>query len=201
MHLRLRLILIFFSIFVITSCDSEKTSFAKLTFNNIDITGADYAKDFLLNDHNGKKRKISDFKEKIVVVFFGFTYCPDVCPTTLFDLAKVKNELDKYSDLLQVIFITLDPERDTPSILAKYVPSFDQTFLSLYGDLDEIKKIAKDFKIFFQKVQLGDGKNYTIDHTSGSYVFDTKGNVRLFIRHGVETAKITEDIKKLIENS
>ena len=167
-------------------------------FNNVDITGANYAKDFRLTDFNGKPRALADFKGKVVVVFFGYTQCPDVCPTTLTDMAEVKRRLGPDGDKLQVIFVTLDPDRDTRQVLAQYVPAFDPSFLALYGSRDETAAIAKDFKVFYQKVAGKTETSYTIDHTAGSYVFDREGRIRLFLRHAGGVEPIVADLKTLL---
>ncbi len=171
---------------------------APLEFKNVDLTGADYAKNFSLTDHHGKTRSLADFKGKAVLVFFGFTQCPDVCPTTMAEMGLVMKELGPLADKLQVIFITVDPERDTQALLAQYVPAFDPRFLGLYGDLKATEAIAKEFKIFYKKVPTKGG-SYTIDHTAGSYVFDTEGRVRLFVRHGQGAAPIVSDLKLLLQ--
>jgi protein SCO1/2 len=167
-------------------------------FKNTDVTGLDYAKDFSLTDHNGKRRTLADFKGKVVVVFFGYTQCPDVCPTTMAELAGVLKQLGPDADRVQVLFITIDPERDTQELLAKYVPSFDPRFLGLRGDSAETAKVAKDFKVFYQKVPGKAPGAYTMDHTAGSYVFDSKGRVRLFLRHGQGPEPVLHDIKLLL---
>ena len=168
-------------------------------FKNTDVTGLDYAKDFALTDHNGKPRTLADFRGKVVLVFFGYTHCPDVCPTTMAEMAGVMKELGKDADRVQVLFVTLDPARDTPALLAKYVPAFDPRFLGLSGDQAATEKTAKEFKIFFQKVDGKTPDSYTIDHTAGSYVFDAKGRVRLFIRHGQGAAPIAHDLALLLK--
>ena len=170
----------------------------KPAFLNTDLTGLDYARDFALTDHNGKPRTLADFKGRAVLVFFGYTQCPDVCPTTMAEMAAVMQQLGKQSDDLQVVFITLDPERDTPQLLSKYVPAFDPRFLGLYGDAAATAKVAKEFKVFYQKVPGKDPDNYTIDHTAGSYVFDRQGRIRLFVRHGQGPAPIVHDVKLLL---
>jgi protein SCO1/2 len=167
-------------------------------FNNVDITGANYARDFRLADFNGKMRSLSDFRGKLVVVFFGYTQCPDVCPTTLTDMAEVKKRLGPDGDKLQVIFITLDPDRDTNEVLAQYVPGFDPSFLALRGTREETAAIAKDFKVFYQKVPGKTETSYTLDHTAGSYVFDREGRVRLFLRHAGGVEPIVADLQKLL---
>lgn len=167
-------------------------------FNNTDLTGADYAKDFRLTDTAGKVRTLADFKGMAVVMFFGYTRCPDVCPTTMVELKQVMEKLGHDAQRVQVLFVTLDPERDTPALLAQYVPSFDPSFLGLYGDLDTTARTAKDFKVFYQKVQGKTPDSYTLDHTAGSYVFDPQGRLRLFVRHGGDTAPLVADLKTLL---
>ena len=168
-------------------------------FTNTDLTGLDYAKDFALTDHNGKARTLADFKGKAVVVFFGYTQCPDVCPTTMAEMAGVMKQLGTEADKVQVLFVTVDPERDTQSLLAAYVPSFDTRFLGLYGDANATAKVAKDFKIFYQKVPGKTAGSYTMDHTAGSYVFDPQGRIRLFLRHGQGADPIVHDLKILLK--
>lgn len=167
-------------------------------FKNTDVTGLDYAKDFALTDHNGKPRTLADFKGKAVVVFFGYTQCPDVCPTTMAEMATVMKELGPQADNVQVLFITVDPERDTPELLSKYVPAFDSRFLGLVGDKAAIDKVAKEFKVFYQKVPGKEPGSYTMDHTAGSYVFDPQGRIRLFVRHGQGAEPIAHDLKLLL---
>lgn len=167
-------------------------------FKNTDVTGLDYAKDFAMPDHNGKLRTLADFKGKAVLVFFGYTHCPDVCPTTLSEMASVMKELGPLADKVQVLFVTVDPERDTPEILSKYVPAFDPRFLGLVGDKETTERMAKEFKVFFQKVPGKEPGSYTMDHTAGSYVFDPQGRIRLFIRHGQGAEPIAQDLKRLL---
>lgn len=170
-----------------------------VTFQNTDITGIDYAKDFALTDHHGKARTLADFKGKAVVIFFGYTQCPDVCPTTMAEMASVMQELGPLSDRVQVLFVTIDPERDTQALLAEYVPAFDPRFLGMFGDKAATEKIAKDFRIFYQKVPGKEPGNYTMDHTAGSYVFDPQGRMRLFVRHGQGAAPIASDLRLLLK--
>ena len=183
-------------VLALTAC--EKSQSPKVPFANTDITGLDYAKGFALTDHNGKPRTLADFKGKVVVVFFGYTQCPDVCPTTLSELAGIKKALGSEAERLQVIFITLDPQRDTPELMAGFVPAFDSSFLGLWGEQAVIDKVAKDFKVFAQKVPSKDGKSYTIDHTAGSYVFDDQGRIRLFVRHGQGGDGLQKDLQRLL---
>ncbi len=183
-------------LFVLVACDN-KTSTSKVSFVNTDITGSDIGRDFELTDHTGKRRTLADYRGKVVALFFGFAQCPDICPTTLSDLAQVKQQLGVDGDKFQVLFITVDPERDTQEVLAGFVPAFDSSFVALRGDKAEIDKVTKDFKVFAQKVAGKDGGNYTIDHTAATYIYDTQGRVRLFVRHG-QTLSLIADVKQLI---
>ena len=170
----------------------------KPSFNAVDMTGADYAKGFALKDADGKERTLADFKGKAVVVFFGFMHCPDVCPTTMMEMSNVMKQLGPDADRVQVIFITLDPARDTADILSQYVTAFDPRFIGLLGTQEEIDQTAKEFKVFHEKVPGKEPGSYTIDHTAGSYVFDPEGRIRLFIRHGQGVESITHDLKILL---
>ncbi|MDB5840307.1 MAG: hypothetical protein JWQ23_2259 [Herminiimonas sp.] len=174
---------------------------ANTSFKNTDVTGLAYGKDFKLTDHTGKVRTLADFKGKAVVLFFGFTHCPDVCPTTLAELATVMKQLGPDADKVQVLFITVDPERDTAEVLSKYVPAFDPRFLGMVGDQAATDKVAKEFKVFYQKAPGKEPGNYSIDHTAASYVFDPQGRVRLFIRHGQGAEPITHDLKILLSGA
>jgi protein SCO1/2 len=168
------------------------------TFKAVDITGASYARDFALESAAGGRRTLADFRGKVVVVFFGFTQCPDVCPTTLSDLAEVKKRLGPDGERLQAIFITVDPERDTPALLSQYVPGFDPSFIGLYGTPEQTAATAREFKVFYQKVPGKTPTSYTIDHTAGTYVFDKEGRVRLFVRHGAPIDDIVADLRQLL---
>lgn len=167
-------------------------------FNGVDITGSSIGPDFSLADHTGTPRKLGDFRGKVVVLFFGFMNCPDVCPTTLSDMAAVKKKLGRDGDRVQVIFVTLDPERDSAALLAQYVPAFDPTFLGLRGSAEETAAVAKAFKIFYQKVPGADANKYALDHTAASYVFDPEGRIRLFLRYGMAADLVAADIKRLL---
>jgi protein SCO1/2 len=167
-------------------------------FESVDITGADYAKDFRLTDASGQARSLADYRGKVVLLFFGYTQCPDVCPTTLADLKKVMQTLGPDADRAQVLFVTLDPARDTPALLAQYVPSFDARFVGLRGDDEATARTAKDFKVFFQKVPSAAGGGYTLDHTAGTYVFGPDGRIRLFVRQGEGAAAIAHDVRLLL---
>jgi protein SCO1/2 len=167
-------------------------------FHNTDITGVDYGKGFTLTDHTGKQRTLQDFRGKLVVMFFGYTQCPDVCPTTMSEMAAVMKELGPSADDVQVLFVTVDPERDTQELLSHYVPAFDKRFIGLYGNAEQTAKVAKEFKVFYAKQPGGDPGSYTVDHTAGSYVFDRQGQLRLFIRHNQGPAIIAHDLRQLL---
>ena len=171
----------------------------KVEFQNTDLTGLDYAHDFALTDHNGKPRTLADFKGKVVVIFFGYTQCPDVCPTTMAEMAAVMQQLGPQADQVQVLFATIDPERDTQALLAQYVPAFDKRFLGLYGTPEQTAKVAKEFKVFYAKVPGRTAGSYTMDHTAASYVFDKEGKIRLFVRNGQGPAPTVHDIKLLLK--
>ena len=170
-----------------------------LKFKSIDITGADYAKGFELADHNGAQRTLADFKGKVVVVFFGFTQCPDVCPTALTDLAEVKRLLGPQGDKLQGIFVSVDPERDTPEVLKAYMANFDPGFLAMRPTPAQLPEVAKAFKIFYKKVEGQTPTSYTMEHSAGSYVFDTQGRVRLYTRPAIGAQGLAEDIALLLK--
>ena len=170
-----------------------------LKFKSIDITGADYVKGFALADHNGVQRSLADFKGKAVVVFFGFTQCPDVCPTALADLAEVKRLLGPQGDKLQGIFVSVDPERDTPEVLKAYMANFDPGFIALRPTADQLPEVAKAFKIFYKKVEGPTPTSYTMEHSAGSYVFDPQGRVRLYTRQAVGAQGLAEDIALLLK--
>ena len=176
----------------------EKIAPPPVSYQNTDITGLDYAHDFALTDHTGKARTLADFKGKVVVMFFGYTQCPDVCPTTMAEMASVMKELGPQADQVQVLFVTVDPARDTQALLAQYVPAFDPRFLGMFGDEAATAKVAKEFKVFYAKVPGKAPGSYSMDHTAGSYVFDRNGKVRLFLRHGQGPAPITHDLKQLL---
>jgi protein SCO1/2 len=167
-------------------------------FNATDITGADWGKDFALTDHNGKPRRLADFKGKAVVMFFGYTLCPDVCPTNMLAMKETMKALGPDAARVQVLFVTLDPARDTPKLLAQYVPWFDPSFLGLWGDEKTIAETASNFKVFFAKQPGADPSTYSIDHTASSYVFDPEGRLRLVIRHGETPDRIAADLRQLL---
>lgn len=178
-------------------CDSSPKAPA---FQLTDITGAEFARDFQLTDHNGKPRTLADFRGKVVVVFFGYTFCPDACPTTMGELALAMKELGKDADKLQVLFVTVDPERDTPAVLSKYVPAFHPSFLGLYGDAEATARTAKEFKVLYQKQPLPGG-SYSMDHSAGSFIFDSAGRVRLFAQYGQGAQPLLHDIRLLMQQA
>jgi protein SCO1/2 len=168
-------------------------------FKNTDVTGADCCKDFRLTDHNGKIRTLADFRGKVVVMFFGYTQCPDVCPTTMMEMTAVLQQLGKDAPRVQMLFVTVDPERDTRELLANYVPAFDPSFIGLYGDMETTARTAKEFRVFYQKQPGSTPSSYTVDHTAGSYVFDPQGRVRLFARYGDGGANLAADLRTLLK--
>jgi protein SCO1 len=179
-------------------CDWLKPSEPKPTFKSIDITGAEYARTLNLTDHHGKPRTLEDFKGKVSVVFFGYTQCPDVCPGTMAELAQIKKTLGKDGERLQGIFVTVDPKRDTPQILKSYMTNFDPSFVALYGTPEQTKAAAQEFKVFYATSPGKTETSYTVDHTAGSFVFDSRGKVRLFVRYGSGAEALAADLKVLL---
>ena len=173
----------------------------KPEFKNVDITGSTaFGKDFSLLDPDGKVRTLADFKGKAVVMFFGYTQCPDVCPTTLTEMQQVMTLLGPKSDKVQVLFVTVDPDRDTAAILKQYVPSFDSRFLGLRpADEAALEKVTKDFKIYYKKVPGSNPGSYTMDHSAGSYAFDPEGRLRLYIKHAQGQETLAHDLKELLK--
>ncbi|WP_300335165.1 SCO family protein [Accumulibacter sp.] len=167
-------------------------------FTSTDISAVDWGKDFALTDHHGQLRHLADFKGKAVIVFFGYTQCPDVCPTTLSSMREVLSRLGDQASRVQVLFVTLDPERDTAQLLSEYVTAFDPSFLGLRGDEAATRAVAKDFKVFYAKQAGRTPDSYTLDHTTGSYVFDPQGRIRLLVRHGELPASVAADVKRLL---
>lgn len=186
---------------LLAACDRAGSPQQTAKFHSIDITGAEYARDFKLTDQDGRERTLADFKGKLVAVFFGFTQCPDVCPTALAELAQVKQALGADGDKLQGVFITVDPERDTPQVLKAYMANFDPSFVALRGSPEQTAAVAKEFKVFYAKVPGKTPDTYTMDHTAGVYVFDTQGRIRLFTRHGSGAQALTDDVKSLLAAS
>lgn len=191
----LRVFFISFLCLVLAACSP------KPEFKNIDITGGTaFGKDFSLLDPEGKVRTLSDFKGKVVVMFFGYTQCPDVCPTTLTEMQQVMALMGTQADRVQVLFVTVDPARDTAPILKQYVPAFDKRFLGLMpADEAALEKVTKDFKIYYRKVPGSSPGSYTMDHTAGSYAFDPEGRLRLYIKHAQGPETLAHDLKELLK--
>jgi protein SCO1/2 len=188
-----RCLLSVLAVLALTACSPDKPK-----FNAIDITGADYAKGFTLTDHMGQSRRLSDFKGKVVVLFFGYTQCPDVCPTSMVELAEVKRLLGADGDKLQGVFVTVDPARDTAELLKAYMANFDPTFVAFIPTPEQLVVVAKDYKIYYKKVDGKTSTSYTVDHSAGSYVYDTQGNLRLYSRYGVGPQVLAQDIQTLL---
>jgi len=180
----------------LTACDQDA-----LKFTAIDITGASYGRDFALTDHNGQARTLADFRGKIVMMFFGYTQCPDVCPTSMTEMVAIKKLLGPDGDKLQGLFVSLDPERDRPEMLKAYMEAFDPSFLALYATPEKTAAIAKDYKVYFKKVPGPTPTTYAVDHTAGSYVYDTHGKLRLFTRYGTAPDKTAADIRLLLKST
>ena len=179
---------------ITAACSDKSPSFAA-----VDITGADYARDFALTDHNGQPRSLKDFAGKVVVLFFGYTQCPDVCPTAMLEMAEVKRLLGKDGERVQGLFVTVDPQRDTPAVLKAYMEAFDPGFLALYTTPEKLETLAKEFKVYYKKVDGQTPTSYSMDHSAGSYVYDTHGKLRLFTRYGSGAALLAGDIKLLLQ--
>lgn len=178
----------------LTGCTPEKPQ-----FKSIDLTGADYARDFSLLDQHGQLRAVKDFAGKVVVVFFGFTQCPDVCPASMAELAEVKRLLGADGNRLQAILITVDPERDTPELLKAYMANFDPSFLALRPTPAELPQVAKDYKIYYKKVDGKTKSSYSMDHSAGSYIYDPRGRIRLYNRYGSGAEVLASDIRLLLK--
>ncbi len=182
---------------LLAACSEDKP-----TFNAIDLTGADYAKDFSLPDPQGRTRTLADFRGKVVAVFFGYTHCPDFCPTTMAELAQVKQALGEDGKRLQAIFVTVDPERDTAENLKNYVTAFDPTFVALRPDTDQqLTAMAKDFKVYYKRVEGSAPGNYTMDHSAGMYLYDPQGRLRLYTRYGADPQALAADIRLLLKQT
>lgn len=182
------------ALLALAACGGPEAPVFKLT----DVTGASFGKTLELTDHNGQRRTLTDFKGKVVTLFFGFTHCPDVCPTTMVEMANVMKELGPDAARVQVLFVTVDPERDTAEVLKRYVPAFHPSFLGLSGNAEETAKVAKEFKIHFQKQKLASG-GYTVDHSAGTYILDAEGRLRLFAQYGTGAPALLHDIRQLLK--
>jgi protein SCO1/2 len=182
----------------LAGCDKLGLGPGKPSFHGVDITGADYGRKLSLPDADGKERTLADFKGKVSVVFFGYTQCPDVCPTTMGELALIKRGLGADGDRIQAIFVTVDPERDTPEVLKAYLAAFDPSFVGLRGTPEQTAEAAREFKVFFAKSPGKTPGSYTVDHTAGSYVIDAQGRIRLFERYGMPAEQLEADLKQLL---
>ncbi|NOT16406.1 MAG: SCO family protein [Methylotenera sp.] len=167
-------------------------------FHATDISAVDFGQTLALTDHTGKPRTLADFKGKVIVLFFGYTHCPDVCPTTMADLKQTMKLLGNRADELQVLFATLDPERDKQDVLAQYVPNFDSRFIGLFGSKAQTEKVIKDFKLYAAKVESTGRGGYTIDHSAGTYIFDKTGKLRLYVDYGQKPDLLAADIQQLL---
>jgi protein SCO1/2 len=183
-----------FAVFSLAGCQPAPPP----SFHATDITGAAFARDFKLTDHNGRVRTLADFKGKIVAMFFGYTHCPDVCPTTLSDFAAALKLMGPQAEQVQVIFVTLDPQRDTPQLLKQYVPAFNPGFLGMFTDAESLKQIAKEYKVVYQKTSVKGPDDYLIDHSAGTYVYDQQGRLRLLVPYGSSPDAIAQDLKTLL---
>ena len=179
---------------VLTACSESAVE-----FRGVNITGADYARDFSLTDHNGQRRSLKDLRGKVVVVFFGFTQCPDVCPTSMPELAEVNAALGADGERLQGIFISVDPERDTLELLKAYMENFDPSFLALRPTPEQLPALTKNFKIYYKKVDGTTPTSYTMDHSAGSYVYDPQGRLRIYHRYGSGAEALTQDVRTLLK--
>ena len=179
---------------LVSACSDPKPA-----FHGVDVTGADYAKDLPLVDHNGQKRSIKDFAGKVIIVFFGYTQCPDVCPTSMAELVEVKKLLGKDGDRLQAIFVTVDPARDTAEMLKAYMANFDPSFVALIPTADQLPAIAKDFKVYFKRVDGKTPTSYTMDHSAGSYTYDPQGRLRLYNRYNSGAPALAADVQLLLK--
>jgi protein SCO1/2 len=166
----------------------------------IDVGSDAYPTDFTLTDHRGKAVRLSDFRGRIVALFFGFTQCPDVCPTTLSDFAQVNRNLGRDAERLQVLFVTIDPERDTQQLLAEYIPAFDARFIGLRGSPEEIRRVADGFKVTYRKIPAREGNFYTLDHTAYVFLFDKTGRLRLKVPHGQSAEALTRLVREVDGN-
>ncbi len=194
-----RLVLISMAALLLAGCDKPGSAAGSgASFRAVDITGAEYARQLSLQDPDGRTRTLADFKGKVTVVFFGYTQCPDVCPTTMAELAQVKKSLGADGERVQGVFVTVDPDRDTPELLKAYMASFDPSFVALRGTPEQTAAMAKEFKVFYAKVPGKTEGSYTVDHTAGSYVFDASGKVRLFVRYGSGADALAADLKTLL---
>ncbi|MCU0812749.1 MAG: SCO family protein [Thiobacillaceae bacterium] len=188
-----------FAILLLAGC--EQSPPPQPSFLATDITGAEFARDFALTDHNGQARTLADFRGQAVAIFFGYTHCPDVCPTTLSDFAEALKLLGEQAERVQVLFVTVDPERDTPELLREFVPAFNPRFLGMYTDAGALKALAQEYKVVYQKTSVRAPDDYLIDHSAGTFVYDTRGRIRLLVPYGSDAASIAQDLRTLLAES
>lgn len=188
-----------FAILLLAGC--EQSPPPQPTFLATDITGAEFARDFALTDHNGQARTLADFRGQVVAIFFGYTHCPDVCPTTLSDFAEALKLLGEQAERVQVLFVTVDPERDTPELLREFVPAFNPRFLGMYTDAAALKVLAQEYKVVYEKTSVRAPDDYLIDHSAGTFVYDTRGRIRLLVPYGSDAASIAQDLRTLLAES
>ena len=188
----------FTALLALAGCERRPAASAAPSFKGTDITGADFGRKLDLPDVDGRMRTLDDFRGKVTVLFFGYTQCPDVCPTTMAELAAVKKSLGAEGDQVQGVFVTIDPERDTPEVLRGYVTAFDPGFVALRGTAEQTAAAAKEFKVFYAKVPGKTAGSYTMDHTAASYIFDKQGRLRLFVRYGSDAQALASDLQTLI---
>ena len=181
---------------LVSACSPEAPK-----FRSTDVTGADFGRTLALTGHDGKPHSLEEFRGKAVVVFFGYTHCPDVCPTTLADAAAALKKLGSEAARVQVLFVTVDPERDTPQVLAQYVPAFDASFLGLYGDAAATQRAAKEFRVFYAKNAGSAPGAYTVDHSAQTFVFDPQGRLRLLVRPERIPQDLADDLRTLLKSS
>jgi len=182
--------------FVVAGCGPEAPK-----FKASDVTGTTYGRDFQLTGHDGRPRTLADFRGKVVVLFFGYTQCPDVCPTTLSELVEVMKRLGPDASRVQVLFATIDPDRDKPELLAEYVPAFNPSFLGLYGDADATARTAKEFRVFYQKQPGPTPTTYSMDHSAGTFLFDPQGRLRVYVSYGQGPDVFVHDIRELLRTA
>ena len=193
---RLALVLLAFMAAAVSGCSSEAPK-----FKASDITGTTYGRDFALTDHNGQPRTLADFRGKAVVMFFGYTQCPDVCPTTLSEVAEAMRRMGADAARVQVLFVTVDPARDTPQLLKNYIPAFDPSFLGLHGDAAALERTAREFKVIYQKQPGSTPGTYTMDHSAGAYLFDPQGRLRVYVSYGAGPDVFAHDLAELLRTA
>lgn len=186
---------------VLAGCERIAGKSAGPTFHFTDITGADFARKLDLPDVDGKPRSLADWKGKVTVVFFGYTQCPDFCPTTMAQLAAIKKSLGADGERVEVVFITVDPERDTPAVMKAYVANFGSGVVGLRGSMEQTAAVAKEFKAFYAKAAGTTPGSYSMDHSAASYVFDPQGRVRLYVQYGADPKALAADLKQLLAES